>query len=215
LYDFPETAKFLTVKERDWAIHRLKYQGSIKSSRLITENETFKWKFIVDALTDWQLYVSLFVYWGVVCPLYGVNLFLPTIINDLGYKETMAQLLTMPIYITAAGFSIVICFFSDRAAKSNRSRSPYVFRPMVALLLGFVMAIVSSANGHAPRTSYAGMFIAACGLYSAGPGNIAWILNNLAGNYKMSAGMAFQIGFGNLGGTSEFLECSSRDFNPS
>jgi hypothetical protein len=140
------------------------------------------------------------MYWGVVCPLYGVSLFLPTIINDIGYKETTAQLLTIPIYITAAGFSIILCFFSDRAVSSNRYRSPYVFWPMVAILVGFIMAIVGSANGHAPGVVYAGVFIAACGLYSAGPGNIAWISNNLAGSYKRSAGMAFQIGFGNLGG---------------
>src|ERR1700753_714441 len=28
LYDFPETASFLTPEERAWAAHRLKYQGS-------------------------------------------------------------------------------------------------------------------------------------------------------------------------------------------
>jgi hypothetical protein len=74
------------------------------------------------------------------------------------------------------------------------------FGPMVTILVGFIMAIVGSANGHAPGVIYAGVFTAACGLYSAGPGNIAWISNNLAGSYKRSAGMAFQIGFGNLGG---------------
>jgi len=92
LHDFPDTAKFLTVKERAWAVHRLRYQGSIKSGRLIAESERFKWKYVVDALK--RLYVCLFMYWGLVCPLYGVSLFLPTIINDLGYKETTAQLLT-------------------------------------------------------------------------------------------------------------------------
>ena len=35
------------------------------------------------------------VYWGIVCPLYGVSLFLPTIIKDLGYTSSTAQLLTV------------------------------------------------------------------------------------------------------------------------
>lgn len=37
------------------------------------------------------------VYWGIVCPLYGISFFLPTIINELGYTSSTAQLLTMYI----------------------------------------------------------------------------------------------------------------------
>ena len=196
LYDFPETAKFLTVEERAWATHRLKYQGSLKSGRLIAESDHFEWKYVIQALTDWQLYLCLFMYWGIVCPLYGISLFLPTIIKDLGYVNTTAQLLPIPIYVTAAILSIIVCFFSDRAASKGRSRSPYVFWPMVAILVGFIIAITGSAKGDVPGVVYAGVFIATCGIYPAFPGNIAWISNNLAGSYKRSAGMAFQIGIG-------------------
>jgi hypothetical protein len=199
LYDFPDTASFLTIEERAWATHRLKYQGSLNSGRLIAESDHFEWKFVIRALTDWQLYLCLFMYWGIVCPLYGISLFLPTIINDLGYTAATAQLLTVPIYITAAALSITLCFFSDKAAKSGRTRSPYIFWPMVAILVGFIMAIAGSAHGSVPGVVYAGVFIATCGIYPAFPGNIAWISNNLAGSYKRAAGMAFQIGIGNLG----------------
>lgn len=47
---------------------------------------------------------------------------------------------------------------------------------------------------------YGGVFIAACSIYPAFPGVISWLSNNLAGSYKRSAGMAVQIGVGNLGG---------------
>lgn len=199
LHDFPDTASFLTPRERAWACHRLKYQGSLYSDRLVPESDKFEWKFVFRALTDWQLYLSLFMYWGIVCPLYGISLFLPSIINDLGYTAETAQLLTVPIYIAAAGLSVTVCFFSDKAAKKGRSRSPYIFWPMVAILVGFIMALVASAHGGFPSVVYAGVFIAACGVYPAFPGNIAWISNNLAGSYKRAAGMAFQIGLGNLG----------------
>ena len=42
--------------------------------------------------------------------------------------------------------------------------------------------------------------MAACAIYPAFPGIIAWLANNLGGSYKRSAGMALQIGVGNLGG---------------
>jgi MFS family permease len=200
LYDFPETAGFLTPEERAWASHRLKYQGSKKSGRMIAESDHFEWKFVKQALTDWQLYLCLLMYWGIVCPLYSISLFLPTIINQLGYTAATAQLLTIPIYVTAAVLCIITCWFSDKAAKAGKARSPYVFWPMVAILVGFIMAIAASANGKVPGVVYAGVFIATCGIYPAFPGNITWISNNLAGSYKRAAGMAFQIGIGNLGG---------------
>ena len=165
LHDFPETAKFLTPEERAWATHRLKYQGSAGSGRKVAESDQFKWKYVRQALTDWQVYVSLFMYWGIVCPLYGISLFLPTIINGLGYVATTAQLLTVPIYITAACISILVCYLSDRAASSGRSRSPYVFFPMLAILVGFIMALVGSSVGNIPGVVYAGVFIATCGIY--------------------------------------------------
>jgi len=152
------------------------------------------------ALTDWQLYLALLMYWGIVCPLYGISLFLPTIIKQLGYTSTTAQLLTIPIYCTAAVLAIIVCWLSDRAAKRGESRWPYVFVPMCAILVGFIMAIAGSAHGGVPGVVYAGVFIATCGIYPAFPGNITWISNNLAGSYKRAAGMAFQIGVGNLGG---------------
>ena len=154
------------------------------------------------ALTDWQLYLSLLMYWGIVCPLYGISLFLPSIIKELGYASTTAQLLTVPIYITAAILAVVVGWFSDRAAKRGASRWPYVFVPMCAILVGFIIAISGSAVGGVPGVVYAGVFIATCGIYPAFPGNVTWISNNLAGSYKRAAGMAFQIGLGNLGGKS-------------
>jgi hypothetical protein len=47
---------------------------------------------------------------------------------------------------------------------------------------------------------YAGVFIATAGIYSAFAGNISWLSNNLSGSITRSAGMAIQIGVGNLGG---------------
>ena len=42
IYDFPDTAKFLTIEERAWVVHRLKYQGSLGSGRAVAESERFR-----------------------------------------------------------------------------------------------------------------------------------------------------------------------------
>lgn len=203
IYDFPETAKFLTEPERAWVIHRLRYQGSKESGQMVAESEHFKWKYVRDAFTDWQIYLGLWsssrsplstsiipcvqfhtplaalvtnltnqtfglsVYWGIVCPLYGTSLFLPSIIRELGYTSSTAQLLTVPIYITAAVLAVAVAWFSDRSGQ----RSPYIFTCMCAIGIGFVICIAASAHGGVPGVVYAGIFIAVCGIYPAFPGN--------------------------------------------
>jgi len=144
----------------------------------------------------------------IVCPLYGISLFLPTIIRNLNYTSSTAQLMTVPIYITAAILAVVFAYISDRVGK----RSPFIIGFLFVMIVGFAMCAhcrtileqrltnsrcISSSN---PRVVYAGVFIAACAIYPAFPGVISWLSSNLAGSYKRSAGMAIQIGVGNLGG---------------
>lgn len=127
IQDYPETAKFLTEEERAWVIHRLRYQYSDTA----VKTEKFQWKYVKDALLDWQIYLSLIsmalqfphvplfifsyltstiAWYGIVCPLYGISFFLPTIIKDLGYTSSTAQLLTV-------GFTImeIICRLQENA----------------------------------------------------------------------------------------------------
>jgi len=127
----------------------------------------------------------------IVCPLYGISLFLPTIIRNLGYSSSTAQLMTVPIYITAAILAVVVAWTSDRVGK----RSPFIVTFLCIMIVGFSMCI--STNN--PKVVYGGVFIAACAIYPAFPGVITWLANNLSGSYKRSVGMAIQIGIGNLG----------------
>lgn len=147
------------------------------------------------------------VYWGIVCPLYGISLFLPSIIRELGYSSSTAQLLTVPIYITAAVLAIAVAWFSDRTGQ----RSPYIFTSMCVIAVGFIICIAASAHGGVPGVVYAGIFIAVLGIYPAFPGNITWLSNNLAGSYKRSAGMAIHIGAGNLAGAMASSFYRSKD----
>lgn len=155
IHDFPDTASFLTEEERAYVIYRLKYQGQAKLGRIggtvdaenggshlhghaqVEQAEEFQWDYVWQAFKDWQIYVHLFVYWGIVCPLYGISLFLPTIIKSLNYSKTEAQLMTVPIYITAAVLAVIVAFFSDRVGK----RSPFVISFMFVMVIGFTMFV--------------------------------------------------------------------------
>ena len=61
MHDYPMTASFLMDEEKTWAYHRLKYQHCKHTGRLVAKSEEFQWKYVVQAITDWQLIVNLFV----------------------------------------------------------------------------------------------------------------------------------------------------------
>lgn len=123
--------------------------------------------------------------------------------------------MTVPIYVTAAILAVVFAYLSDRAGK----RSPFIIPFLCVMIIGFSMCVtfifesserstgtdfssrcISTDPTKHPRVVYGGVFIIVCAIYPSFPGNIAWLSNNLAGGYKRSAGMAIQIGVGNLGG---------------
>ncbi|KAK4545838.1 hypothetical protein LTR36_002402 [Oleoguttula mirabilis] len=195
IYDFPETASFLTTEERAFLAFRLKYDGqdaTTDQSFRVAQNDHRDWKTVRAAFCDWQIWINIVVYWGYVCPLYGISLFLPTIIKELGFLSTTAQLLTVPIYVSASAITIAVAFAADRL----RIRSPFIVGGLVFQLIGFSMCLSSSNAG----VTYAGIFIAACAIYPCQPSNITWMSNNLAGSYKRAVGMGIQISVGNLAG---------------
>jgi hypothetical protein len=65
LYDFPETAGFLTEEERAFVVYRLKYQGQGEEGGVkVAQDDTFQWRFVKAAFLDWQIWVNVWVYWG-------------------------------------------------------------------------------------------------------------------------------------------------------
>ena len=74
LYDFPETAGFLTEEERAFVVHRLKYQGQVEGdgTAQVAQAEEFQWAYVLQAFRDWQIWVSIIVYWGVSIAVFSV-----------------------------------------------------------------------------------------------------------------------------------------------
>lgn len=60
IHDSPETAKFLTEEERRFVIHQLRTQSSADASEMVQDQATFQWKYVIQAFTDWQIYLGLF-----------------------------------------------------------------------------------------------------------------------------------------------------------
>lgn len=106
MQDYPDTAGFLTEKERREVKRRLETDRDFLADEYNT-------KFIWQALKDWKIYVFSLTAAFLALPTYSVSLFLPTIVKELGYKNTTAQLMTTPPYIVAC-FLCVLGTFVDQ-----------------------------------------------------------------------------------------------------
>ncbi len=138
------------------------------------------------------MYLGMFIYMGTDMPLYAFSLFLPTIIKNMGYTSTHAQLLTVPPYACAAVMTILVGFMADRF----RQRGLFNIAFSLIGIAGFAMLLSTTK----PHIQYTGTFLGAIGIYPCIANTISWVSNNTEGVYKRGIVLGFVIGWGNLNG---------------
>ncbi|KAL1845501.1 hypothetical protein Daus18300_014515 [Diaporthe australafricana] len=185
MHDYPSTAPFLSAPERKEVTARLKRDRSSLA-------DEFDMKYFWAALKDWKIWVHMFITIGVYTPLYSYALFLPTIVADLGFKNTTAQLLTVPPYFVACFFCIGAGYLADKF----KTRGVFMIGFMITAMIGLIMLLASHSSG----VKYTGCFFLATGIYPNVPQGVAWNGNNIGGSLKRGVGIAMHVGFGNLGG---------------
>jgi hypothetical protein len=197
-------AKFLTEDERCFVVQALRED-------LNGQATYFNKKFVWQAFTDWKVYVLIVIHmWSVVSrnlgwyskfnyyiystliPVYAVALFLPTIVHDLGYSATGAQLLTVPPFTCSCISTVVVGIYSDKV----NIRGLFVLLGDVVSLIGYTIAYMTSN----PRFGYAAAVIAASGVYPNVAIVLSWAGGNVGGDMKRGVVLAMVIGIGNLGG---------------
>jgi MFS family permease len=187
LADFPDTAKFLTPEERVFIIWRKRYDNSS-----VGEADKFATRHVWAAFRDWQVWLHILIYMSVSCPLFGITMFLPSIISGFGYSPAISSLLTVPPFVLATIVLFFFAYYSDKL----KIRSPFILAGLTMCLIGFSINISDAPKG----VKYLGTFFCVTGSYAAVPGVISWLGNNLSGHYKRGVGMALHIGIGNFGG---------------
>ncbi|KAF8269706.1 MFS general substrate transporter [Lactarius quietus] len=187
IQDFPDTARFLSEAERAMVIRRLQDDGQFSAG-----GEKFKLQNIISSLKDRKTWLGIGMNIGCAMPIYSFSLFLPSIIHELGYKATPANLLTVPVYTFACMATCLVGFAADRLQRRG------VFNIFLSCLggLGYIVLKVSKN----PTLSYVAVYFAASGIYPLSPNTIAWVTNNVEGSYKRSVSLAMVISFGNING---------------
>lgn len=134
---------------------------------------------------------------GCVAPLYAFSLFTPTIVKALNpsYTSNVANLISIPVYVVACLFTVVVGFVADRTSR----RSLYSIALSLLGVAGYIILIANDPKDK-PGVSYFGVYLAALGIYPMIPNTIAIVAGNSEGAYVRSVVTGVVISFGNLNG---------------
>jgi hypothetical protein len=108
----------------------------------------------------------------------------------MGYKDTKAQLMSVPPYAVAAAMTVFIGWFADRTRWRGYCNMAVSFMGCV----GFAM-LLGSKNVH---VQYAGTFLGAAGIYPTVSNTLTWASNNVEGVYKRGVMVGIVVGWGNM-----------------
>ncbi|KAL4883129.1 major facilitator superfamily domain-containing protein [Aspergillus karnatakaensis] len=184
----PETAWFLAAEEK--AIMQVRKQRDI----VYKGSDEFDSKWVKEALRDPFVYMSAVCFFSSSIAIFGFGIFLPTIINGLGFSSLQANYLTIPVYGTGALVLIIITFLSDRLNK----RAQFLIVTPVPVVVGYLISVVTPN----PGAGYFAMFLCCSGIYSYNALILTWVTTNLAPDYKRSVGVAL---FTSLSGISSLI----------
>ena len=183
--NYPATATFLTEKERACVHARL------ASNNDATRDEKFSWHNVRRALGDPKVWLYGLGFHTMSLPLYTLSLFLPTIIQELGFTAAQAQLLTVPPYAVAFVLTLSVAVASEKL----KIRAPFIMGSAFLAIIGYIILLSSTK----PGVGYVGTIFAASGIYPATAIVLSWPANNVSGQTKRATANAMQISIGNLG----------------
>ena len=134
------------------------------------------------------------MYFGIVTTGYAGSFFTPTILKQLGWTSIRAQVMSIPLFITATVLALSAAILSDHI----KHRFGFIIVGCCVATIGY--SILLAMNNVAVGARYFAVFAIVGGGYIAQPITLGWVNNNLGGHYKRGVGAAMMVGIGNIGG---------------
>lgn len=103
----------------------------------------------------------------------GLSIFMPTILADLGWTATKAQLYSVPPYVAACLGAILIAYISDK----TRRRGIYLACATFLPIAGFSILRWSTHSS----IRYMAVYFITVGAFPGGPGFLSWGINSELG----------------------------------
>lgn len=181
----PEECSFLTEREKFIAAERLVIDHKANP------NEKVQMHHVKRAIFNINNNICALGFFLINITVQSISLFMPTLLADLGWTATKAQLHTVPPYVLACLVAILIAFISDR----TRQRGIWLalFAPIAIIGFAVLRSDVSS------NIKYMAVFFVTIGAFPGGPAFLSWGLNNAAGPAVRAVAGAYIPSVGTLG----------------
>ncbi|KAF4986218.1 hypothetical protein FDECE_16066 [Fusarium decemcellulare] len=191
----PGTAWFLGPEERILAVRRMQQDNAAYVEHEYGEdgietNRLSKRDF-VETLKDWKLWTVLVLNICASVPSGAFSVFLPLVVQGLGFESILANLMTVPPFVCGAFGLYVFALSSDH----YKERGYHIVGGILLAIIGLIPAVtVSSSIGQ-----YVSLCVLISGIYVSAPLTMAWLSGNTPEPGKRALVLGVN-GFGNLGG---------------
>ncbi|KAF5353280.1 hypothetical protein D9756_008136 [Leucocoprinus leucothites] len=183
----PAEARFLTEEEKEAVTARIE-----RDRPALLNGGHFHLKEVGRALMSPHVVMLILINFFNGTTIYGLAIFMPTIVNTLGFSPVRSQLLTVGPF--AAGF--VVTLLASWASDRYKSRAIPIACSSVLAAIGYIIYLCTDHR----YTLYGSLFLTASGVYSIPPVNSAWVSNNSEPHYRRATAIALAAVFTNCGG---------------
>jgi len=182
LDDRVEDARWLSAAERALIAADIAHeQGNIAHVR------------VVDGLRLPRVWLMGVIYFCIVMGLYGLNFWLPSIVQELGFESMIGVGLVTAIPF---GFAAVAMVLVGQRADRARERRWHTAAPVLAGAVGLIASVLLAAH---PFAAIAALTLGACGILGGLPQS--WSLSTaFVSGGAAAAGIALINSIGNLAG---------------
>ncbi|KAI0875841.1 MFS general substrate transporter [Hypoxylon argillaceum] len=208
--DSPETASYLSLRERKIALLRLRHEkgqkrhsyahgqpfssslpspsGRKNKSSSSSSTRGLRLRDALAAFKDPKAWLTAFMLFLANMAYSTLPAFLPTILEDMGHSEMQAEALSAPPNLVA--FAVVL--LTAHASDSARSRSPFIAVHALLSAAGYLVLALARRRSEliSPMVRYAAVYPAAVGFFSVVVLVIAWAVNNQPDEARRGGGFA-------------------------
>ena len=110
----------------------------------------------------------------------SLPVFLPTILNQMGFSAINAQGLSAPPYFVSTIVTVLSCWVADRTQQRG------IMICILSCVAGIGYVLLATCTDVAPR--YFGTFLAAAGVFPAIGNILPWVVNNQGSDSRRGMG---------------------------
>ncbi|KAI4715808.1 MFS general substrate transporter [Aureobasidium sp. EXF-10727] len=174
LPDSPQSARFLNEEEKRVAVAR-----GVRQTGTTERVGRIKFKDVALTFIDPKAITTALMYFSCNVSFSSLPVFLPTILEEMGFESITAQGLSAPPYF----LSFLVTIGSAWIADKTQQRGLTIIILSIIGGVGYIMLATTSSTG--PR--YAGVFLAASGVFPCIANILPWVTNNQGNDDRRGA----------------------------